>query len=111
VNPIPPKASFAAISADSDQFCGIETDGAIACWSIGSSVQMAPPSGSFTQIAAGYDQACALATDGNVRCWGDTSIQAAIRPPAGPFIQIAAACGLRPNGYVTCWGSYVIPDP
>jgi hypothetical protein len=121
--PSPPDGSFVSVSGYR-YYCGLRSDGTLACWGFARSDGGAdqPPPGTFTQLAVTNSFGCALGTDSEVVCWGwginDWEIEPQFSPlPGGTFTQIAAhaywACGVRTDGFLACWGElfgFVPPD-
>jgi alpha-tubulin suppressor-like RCC1 family protein len=110
-----PAGSFTDVSGYL-YFCGIRSDGTLACWGSARNdgVTDQPPSGTFIQITTTNFLSCALQADGQVVCWG-TEVSSwnrngsGITPqPDGTFVQLAAyaetVCGVREDGSAACWG-------
>lgn len=93
-----------AVSAGGLHTCGIDADGAIACFGRDQEGQSSPPDGAYAAIASGYRQSCATTSAGTVDCWG----AAALDPPSGALTSLAVggehACGIDADGILRCWG-------
>jgi hypothetical protein len=112
--PSPPDGSFVSVSGDR-YYCGLRSDGTLACWGYSGSDGLVdqPPSGTFTQLAVTDSFGCAVGTDSQAVCWGRGTKSWESEPhftpfPGGTFAQIAAhfyqVCGVRPDGALACWG-------
>lgn len=110
-----PAATFAQVSTNVWNSCGIRTDGSLQCWgdNISGGVSPVPP-GTFAQVSVGFDYGCGLRADGSVDCWtGEYARLPQTSAPAGTFVQVSAGylctCGLRADQSLQCWG--FCPDP
>ena len=96
---------FTSVSAG--HTCGVKGDGAVACWGNDEFGRATPPAGEFTSVSAGCNHTCGVKGDGAVACWGDDDDGQA-RPPAGEFDSVSAGgghtCGVKQDGSVECWG-------
>ena len=115
-----PGGRFTAISSGVyGVFCGLRTDGTVACWRR-NRTDLDVPEGRFTAVAAGRTLSCGIRLDGTVECWGDGGRSGGTEAPEGRFTAISAfdadsvrfgsgiestVCGLRADGTVSCWGS------
>jgi len=48
------------ISAGGYHACGLQSDGALACWGWDAAGQSTPPAGTFTQVSSGWQFTCGL---------------------------------------------------
>jgi hypothetical protein len=74
--------------------------------------------GTFVDLTFQYlDRLCGLDRAGDVECFplATGGGPAALVPPPGPFVEVAAGsstmCGLRPTGTTTCWGDVPVAVP
>jgi alpha-tubulin suppressor-like RCC1 family protein len=106
-----PAGTFTSISGSASYFCGVQTDGTIACWGIVYAVQPTP-AGTFTSVSGGDSYFCGVRTDGAIACWG-TNRQGQSAPPAGTFASVSvgasSSCGVRTDGTIACWSSQFAP--
>ena len=104
----PTVATFTAIAISGSHWCGILSDGTVACWVGEEASETDPPEGSFTSVAVGPSHSCALRDDGTVVCWG-AGYSGQTDPPQGQFTSVVVglghSCALRSDGSVVCWGS------
>ena len=119
-----PGGQFSAISSGLYRlFCGLRTDGTVACWRGNPPDRMEVPEGRFTAVAAGATLSCGIRSSGTVECWGDGGRSGGTEAPEGRFTALSSFdagsvpfgsgmfsyessfCGLRTGGTVTCWGS------
>lgn len=107
----PPDGSFKFINAAHSYACGVQTDGAIECWGVGTPWEPIP-NGSFQSVDPGASQICAVRQDASITCWwhrGYSSLPAGILPPKGTFKQVVTGfrswfnCALRSDGAFICW--------
>src|SRR5688500_8763039 len=77
--PVIPGASLAgaravtvqgSVSAGGSHSCGVQTNGALACWGANELGQASPPAGTFTSVSAGDAHGCGIQTAGALACWG-----------------------------------------
>ena len=98
---------FASVSAGPYHTCGVNRDGAVACWGNNNDGEARPPAGEFTSVSAGEAHTCGVKGDGAVACWGNDEFGRAT-PPAGEFTSVSAGynhtCGVKGDGAVACWG-------
>ncbi len=101
---------FVHLSLSPSDACGVQTDGAVFCWSRHSSAKPPVPDGTFTQVAQGLGNVCGVTTLGEIRCVAEAESNV-LAPPEGHYRAIAIApdaslaCGLRVDGTVACWGN------
>jgi alpha-tubulin suppressor-like RCC1 family protein len=88
---VPPAGSFDSIAIGDAHTCGIQSDGTIACWGVGTADecsgancrQSRPPPGVFEQVAASVFHNCAMRADRTIECWGwDGGGDGRTTPPA-----------------------------
>ncbi len=73
MSPVPP-GTYAQVTAGHSHNCGVQTNGAVACWGLNFSGQVSPvPAGTYAQVSAGGAFSCGLQTSGAVSFWGSTS--------------------------------------
>ena len=103
----PQTAAFASVSAGRGHTCGVQRDGAVACWGEYDEGQATPPAGEFASVSAGSDHTCGVQRDGSVACWGhDDDGQAT--PPAGEFDSVSAGFSVlrgEDGRRRACWGN------
>ena len=64
--------------------CGLQTDGAVACWGKSSyGVLDSPPEGRFTAIDVTYNFGCGLTADKAIACWGADKPSTSSNPSQG----------------------------
>ena len=63
-----PSGKFASIAAGNFHWCGISTDGTVACW--GRPVEIREPGGTFSAVTDRRNHSCGLRTSGTIACWG-----------------------------------------
>ena len=94
-------------------YCGVRTDGTLACAGTGEYGETKPPAGRFQSVSAGWRHACGVRADGTVACWGsntdhDGEVTGQAEPPAGRFLSVSAGheytCGIRTDNTLSCWG-------
>ena len=108
--PAPP-APFSAVSAGTQQSCGVRPDHSWACWGpLGAPVL--PPNAlpsRVDQISTAGGWTCALGSDGAVTSLNDGRFVPAPVPLLGPFRRIRAGlggcCALASDGALTCWNA------
>ena len=112
--------------------CGLQTDGAIACWGTSSYGVDSPPEGRFTALHVSHNIGCGITEDQAIACWGDDKPSTSSNPSRwhqrfrwtvadmeGQYTDIAVS-GFRPGrnaiGFVyacairavdlgiSCWG-------
>ena len=92
-------------------YCGLRTDGTIACWGINDYGQANAPSGAFNSLAVSNYHACGLRTEGTIACWGRNNY-GQTNAPSGTFTWVQTwpsySCGLRNSGAIECWGDQTI---
>ena len=99
-------------SRGGDYYCGVRTDGTVACSGTGHYGETTPPEGKFQSVSAGRGHVCGVRVDGAVACWGrntyDGEVMGQSTPPAGEFLSVSAGenytCGIRTNRTLSCWG-------
>ncbi len=108
--------------------CGLQTDGAIACWGTSSYGADNPPEGQFTALHVSSRFGCGITTDQTIACWGDykpsssgntSSYRWTVADMEGRFTDIAVlglpfvayACAIRTADLgISCWGYPGTPD-
>ena len=119
-----PGGQFSAIDGGLyGRYCGIRTDGTLACWRRNRTDLTDVPEGRFRAVAVGVTMSCAIRVDGTVGCWGEDAESGVTEVPTGRFAAISSfdsgrsphgsgiasrrstVCGLRTDGSVTCWGA------
>ena len=105
------------------RYCGIRTDGTVACWRWNRTDRTDVPEGRFRAVAAGVTMSCGIRVDATVACWGEDAESGVSEVPMGRFTAISSFdagwsphgsgiasgkstfCGVRVGGSVTCWGA------
>jgi hypothetical protein len=106
--------TFTQIAASDYTFCGLRSDGKVACWGSGLAgvAKPVPPADTFTSISGGRNHYCGVRTDGSVACWGAV---VAGGPPPVAFKQVTAGsdldCGIALDDSVRCWGTSSASPP
>lgn len=102
-----PAGTFTSISGSFSYFCGVQTDGTVACWGTSYTVQPTP-AGTFTSVSGGDSSFCGVRTDATVDCWGTNRMPQAA-PPTGTFTSVSVglydSCGVRTDGRIACWST------
>ncbi len=105
------RTDFTFVQSGIQYYCGLRTDGTIACWGRWDYGQTNPPSGTFTAISVHYYHACGLRTDGTIPCWGRNNY-GQTNAPSGTFTSVRTwrshSCGVRDSGVTECWGDQTI---
>ena len=109
-SPLPPEGKFTSVSTSFYYFCGVRTDGSLACrWPL-SNLEESDiiPDGEFASVSTNSQHACGVKTDGSLACWGSDN-QGQATPPEGQFTSVSAgvahSCGVRTGGSLACWGA------
>ena len=101
------------IGSRGDFYCGVRTDGTIACANYGHYRELTPPEGQFQSVSVGAWHACGVRASSAVACWGWNTdylgeVIGRATPPAGEFRAVSAGenytCGIRSDGTLACWG-------
>lgn len=117
--------------------CGLQTDGAIACWGSSSYGLDSPPEGRFTALHVSLNVGCGIRADQTVACWGDDKPSSSSNPSQtiqawrwtvadmeGQFTDNVVvsgyrrgraayhyACAIRDDDLgISCWGYPGTPD-
>ncbi|MBL8786329.1 MAG: hypothetical protein JNJ59_15620, partial [Deltaproteobacteria bacterium] len=109
------------ITWHSGAFCGIRTNGTMACWGNtrpAAKVQTAQPGSDWVSITGGGTRWCAVRTDHTVFCWGVGSFgfigaanETNVKKLLGADDGIQEACVLRRDGTIGCFGQYATTPP
>ena len=100
-------------SRHGDFYCGVRTNGTLACSGINRYGETKPPPGRFKSVSAGWRHACGVRTNGTVACWGSNTdywdeVLGQVDPPEGRFLSASAghnySCGIRTDHTLACWG-------
>ena len=67
---LPPSGKFTSIAGGDRKTCGVQLEGAIACWGSGILGEDGPPTGVFTGVTAGDGYNCGLRPNARIECWG-----------------------------------------
>lgn len=105
---------FKAVSFSTIQWCGIQLDDTLACFSWGTNAPSSyvPPPGAFTSITSWNGETCGIRADGALFCWGFAK-----STPVATFSAVTLGddgnCGILTDGTLRCWntGAPVIPAP
>ncbi len=55
-------------------YCGVRTDGSLACSGLGiPGAGLEPPQGEFIDLTVGHEHACGIRVDGSIECWGSNA--------------------------------------
>jgi hypothetical protein len=110
----PPAGVFSSVTPGGNYFCGLQTNGDVACWG---DTPAATPSDAFSSVDASGDHVCGVVTsDHSAECWG-SNFEGEASPPSGTtFLSVSAgtdsSCGVRTNDQVACWGGtagWIVP--
>ncbi len=105
----------------SGAFCGIRTNGSMACWGntrAGTGLQYAQPGTDWVSMTGGGTRWCAVRTDHTVLCWGVGSFgfiaggnETNVTKLLGADDGVQEACVLRRDKTIGCFGQYATTPP